>query len=144
MHLCCHGKEEIKNLVQGPVDPRKVHWFWEKEGNISKTWITKYLAVHEDACFLDGGKKSDLAHTYSKSKAKCVMFNLSRTIQKEGDYCPMDAMYAFIENVKDGMIISPKFDLRTFLTMGSTVIIFANFALNQTKLSRDRWVIREL
>lgn len=137
-------QEEIKAIVQGPVDPRKVHWYWEKNGNVGKTWITKYLAVHEDVCFLDGGKKADLAHTYSKSKAKNVIFNLSRTIQKEGEYCPMDGMYAFIENLKDGMIFSPKFDSGTFLTMGSTVIIFANFAPNQSKLSQDRWVIREL
>jgi hypothetical protein len=79
---------EVRAIVTGPIDPRKVHWYWEKNGNVGKTWITKYLAVHEDVCFLS--------------------------------------------------------DSGSFLTMGSNVIIFANFAPNQSKISSDRWIIREI
>jgi len=137
-------QQEIMDIAQGEIHPRTVHWFWEREGNVGKTWITKYLAVQEDVQFMDGGKKGDLAHVYSKSRARTVVFNLSRTIQKDVGYDPMDGVYAFVENLKDGMIYSPKFDSGTFLTMGSNVIIFANFAPDQRKLSRDRWNIREI
>jgi hypothetical protein len=67
------GDQEYRSRSSGsPEGSLVVVWYWEKDGNVGKTWVTKYLAVMEDVCFLDGGKKVDLAHTYSKSKAKSV------------------------------------------------------------------------
>ncbi len=30
-------QEEVRAIVTGPIDPRKVHWYWEKNGNVGKT-----------------------------------------------------------------------------------------------------------
>lgn len=56
----------------------------------------------------------------------------------------LDYLYPILEIIKDGKITSSKYEPR-IVTLEETphVVVFANCPPNETKLSKDRWCIRD-
>ena len=52
--------------------------------------------------------------------------------------------YQAIEAIKNGIFYNTKYESKMITYNSPHVIIFANFFPDITKLSSDRWVIREL
>jgi len=66
-----------------------------------------------------------------------VVINLSR--QAEGAFS-----YASVEAIKDGLTFSGKYEGGHRLFPTPHIVIFSNWWPDETKLSADRWDIREL
>lgn len=121
---------EIINKIEGPVDKRKIHWYWEPNGNVGKTIFTRHLLIKYKCAFFQGGKKSDIAYAYN-GEPICI-FNFPRTSEGHISY---DA----IEGLKDGLVFSAKYESRYKIFNRPHVIVFANFEPDYSALSSDRW-----
>lgn len=127
----------LVDIVKEPPCPRKVYWFYDFTGNTGKSFMGKYLMAWHDATIFTNGKLADMAYAYALSPI--VVIDLARTQCDK-----LDHMYQFIENLKNGILFSPKYDSGVKVFKAPHVIIFANFEPDRTKLSEDRWFVKKL
>lgn len=124
----------LMDVLHEPVCPRKIHWLWESSGNVGKSWLTRYIMATEDATVLTEGKKTDMAYIFSKKPTKIVIIDLCRT---NTEY--LNGIYSLAENLKNGYIVSSKYDSTGVVFEIPHVVIFANFEPDYTKWSADRY-----
>lgn len=127
-------QEWCKNILLAPVDDRVVYWLYDYVGNSGKSDFTLHMILNYNIVCYDSGKKDIL---YSHKDNDKVIFDLSRT--QEG-YVSYDA----IECLKKGFAFSGKYESGMKLFPKCTILIFANWLPDTTKLSEDRWVIRDI
>ena len=131
-------QQYIYNLVEPQcVDDRSVYWFYDMDGNMGKTALTKYLCAKLNAVLVDGDKKDVLFNASQCPTSDIFIFNFSRSMEKRISY---DA----IEKIKDGIYAQEKYESKMILRNAPHVIIFANWLPNMNKLSKDRWKIQNL
>lgn len=128
-------QSEVVSIVEGPVNDRLVYWYYDTKGGAGKTALVKYLCVKHDA-FLFNGKASDIASRIIVTGVppKLAVMNLARS---QENYIS----YQGIEEVKDGMVASGKYEGGQCCFNSPHVIVVANFKPDETKLSEDRWKI---
>lgn len=134
-------QQRLLTMVQGDAHPREVVWMWETQGNVGKSWMAKYLSVMEDALVLEPGRKMDLAYIYSQNQKRITIFDLARTAAPDPDSrnSPLDVIYSVMESLKNGYLISTKYESRMLHFPTPHVIVFANFEPDYTKMSADRY-----
>lgn len=137
---------EVWEILSGPPDPRRVLWYWENQGNVGKSWMAKYLSVLRDALILEPGKKTDLSYIFSKNPTMIVIFDLNRTTAPEPGTTssPMDVVYSLMESLKNGYLVSTKYESNTLHFPTPHVLVFANWEPDQSKMSSDRWFIKNI
>lgn len=119
---------------------RKVIWYADPEGGCGKTEFCRYvLNAVDSVLFLTSAAGKDLVHQVVKTKRppKIVILNLSR--QSEGAFS-----YASVESIKDGLVFSGKYEGGSKLFPKPHIVVFANWMPDLSKLSLDRWDIRQL
>lgn len=128
-------QRDILDLVNTAPDQRSIHWYWDEQGCTGKTTFAKHLCLKHDAIYVNG-KAADVKFAIAEmnKKPKVVIFGFPRSSE---DY----VSYASLEEVKDGMFFSTKFESGMSLFNPPHVIVFANFAPDERKLSKDRWHI---
>ena len=42
------------DIYNGEADSRKIHWFWEPEGNQGKTAFAKHICLKGEAIYVNG------------------------------------------------------------------------------------------
>lgn len=126
---------EVMDIITQEPDDRTIHWFWEPDGNVGKTTLCKYLVVKHNALVLTG-KANDMYHMIAKfpNKRKLILVDVPRTSL---DY----VNYAAIENIKNGLICSGKYEGAQLVFNCPHVIVFANEPPDVDKMSKDRWHI---
>lgn len=134
---------ELVNIVKEIPDERTVHWYWSKNGNVGKTAIAKYLVVKHGATYVNG-------------KACDMKFAIAKLIEKTGiapeivicgyprELSSHQISYNGIEQIKDGLFFSTKFESTTCVFNSPHIIILANTPPCKEKLSEDRWHIVEV
>lgn len=128
---------EVMNILKDKPCNRIIHWFWEPVGNRGKTTLCKYLCVKHGATMLTG-KSNDMFHVISKTKKKNLFIvDCPRSIQ---DYIN----YGAIEQIKNGLIFSGKYDGQQLIFNCPHVVVFANCEPDFEKLSADRWHVVEI
>lgn len=130
---------EVLEIIKGEPDDRKVYWFWDSEGCRGKTTLAKHICMNHNALYVQG-KATDIKYGVMEMIAKrgeidIVIMGLPRTYEQFVSY---DA----IESVKDGIFYSSKYESGMCMFNPPHVIVLANFAPDEEKLSRDRWVVR--
>lgn len=119
---------------------RNIIWYCDMEGGCGKTAFARYILTKMDnILFVSSGSAKDIGYQILKAKndPQVVIFNLPRSA--EGGMS-----YASLENVKDGLLFSGKYEGGFKLFPPPHVVVFANFLPDYGKLSIDRWVIRHL
>jgi len=128
-------QKELLDEVKLPPNSRTVIWYYDKNGNQGKTWLSKWLLLSGAAAYFTNCKYENIAHAYNGERI--VIFDFSRCLDgKVG--------YNAIECVKNGVLFSPKYNSTTKVFKSPWVICMANFKPDYSKLSRDRWVVRTL
>jgi hypothetical protein len=123
-------KEELTN----EPDQRKVIWYYDVSGNNGKSYFaTRYK--EKSTYLVTGGRNSDIYYAYGYEEV--VFFDLPRCKQ---EYVPYDVMESF----KNGYYLSTKYEVKCCKFKPPHVVVFANFYPDTTKLSLDRWDIREI
>nr|WAE42275.1 MAG: replication associated protein [Cressdnaviricota sp.] len=136
-------QQELKDLVAGKPEKRKIYWYWESKGNIGKTDFAKSLCISSENVIYVGGKASDIKHGIIEMKKKVgvfprtVIWDIVRSLEEY-------VSYQALEEIKNGIFFSGKFESGMCLYNTPHVIVFANFAPETSKLSADRWVIKEI
>lgn len=122
-------------------DDRSVFWVMDTKGGSGKTWFTKYMynLDPEGTAWLQNGKTHDLVKIIVDQAycLKLVLFDLCRSNEERINW---DA----IERIKNGMLMSTKYEVESTIVDSPTVICFANFEPDLKKLSLDRWVVYEI
>jgi len=126
-------QQEFLDYVAVNDNDRVVFWVYDEKGGSGKSMLCKHL-MDKGYIQLDG-KVADMAYMFD-SAAKGVIFNLARTRADTVDH-----IYKFAEDLKDGYIISPKYQSRSIRFPSKTVIVFSNFAPDHSKWSIDRYII---
>nr|WAE42134.1 MAG: replication associated protein [Cressdnaviricota sp.] len=117
-------------LLQVP-DDRTIHWYWDFYGKTGKTVFAKYCCVHHKAAYVKG-KKNDILYAATILNAPIYIIDLSRTMS---DHVPYEA----IEDLKNGIFFSGKYESAMVIRNCPHIVVFANFPPDLKKLSEDRW-----
>jgi hypothetical protein len=129
-------------ICQQPASSRKVHWFWENVGNVGKSWMARYLALHHQAIVVGAMKKADLLHAISKmiTGKSTVVFDLTRSTEEGA----VKVVYEVLEQLSNRVIFSGKYDSQTVWIPQVHLICFANFAPDRLCMSEDRWDVHHI
>lgn len=130
-------QQNILNIIDNKVDNRKIYWIKDTEGNKGKSYLSKYLQLSKDTYYITGGKQQDILYGYNDEEI--IIYDLSRTYADN-----MEHIYTTIENFKNGMYLSTKYETRQRIFKIPHIFIMANFEPNKEKLSLDRWEIINL
>lgn len=134
-----HGWQlEIMEILKEKPDKRTIHWFWEPEGNVGKTTLCKFLVVRHE-CLMLTGKSHDMYNMIAKFPNKRKLFIVD---------CPRSAQeyinYGAIEQMKNGLIFSGKYEGHLLVFNCPHVFVFANQPPDKSKMSMDRWNIQRI
>jgi len=131
--------------VEEEPHARQITWIWSSAGNTGKSTMATYLGALKEACVLETAKKQDLAYIFAQKPAKIVVFDLSRTLAPDDDgRSKLDHLYALAESLKNGHLVSTKYQSASLYFARPHVVFFANFGPDMTKWSADRYVVREI
>lgn len=120
--------------LQEQPDTRKVIWIYDNIGNSGKSYFATHYSERE-SYYVTGGRAADIFYGYQYEPV--VFFDLARMKQEIVQY---DVMEAF----KNGQFYSTKYECKCVKFNVPHVVIFSNFYLDTTKLSADRWDLREI
>lgn len=125
------------------IDSRTINWYWEPTGNCGKTFVYKYMYLTE-RCVLANGNKTDVFHNMAKwlDDNKPGLFTVVLNYSREEE-CH-NVHWGLLENLKDGIFLSGKYEGRNCLFPAPKIIIFANYAPKFCKLSDDRLIVKEI
>lgn len=126
----------LEAIISEKPEPRKVMWYWDAVGNTGKSFMSTYLMAYHNAYIVTGGTKADIFYAYQDQPV--IVFDLSRDCQDKS------YIYDVIENFKNGQFLSTKYMTQMKVFDIPHVIVFANFPPDYSKLSQDRWVVRDL
>lgn len=133
-------QQTLLDTTQEDPHPRQIIWLWEAEGNVGKSWMANYLGAVHGALVLSAGRKLDLAYIFAKQQSKTVIFDLARTqAPTEGKEHALDGIYSLAEDLKNGRVVSTKYDSKAIFFRPPHVIFLANFEPDRTKWSADRY-----
>lgn len=135
-------QQELWESLKVSPDDRTVTWIYDEEGNSGKTKFCKwYLSNYGNGLYLSG-KAADMKYGVSKHisdgfQLYVVFIDLTRSV--EGF-----VSYQGIEEIKNGILFSTKYESNMCIFDSPHVVVFANFMPCTEKLSRDRWDIKEV
>lgn len=134
-------QKDILDIIKKEPHDRTIHWYYEYEGNVGKTSLAKHICMNYPALYVSGGAKDikyAIAEYVKTNNLKVAIFDIPR--DKE-NYM----VYSALEEVKNGIFFSPKYEAGMVMFNTPHVIVFANFHPQlENTLSQDRWHIVNL
>lgn len=135
-------QKEIVDLVQTEPNDRDIHWYWETEGNVGKSAMVRYLCIRHDAIIVSG-KSADIKYQIKQYVDKwdtgpeIIIYDIPRTAENYVNY-------GALEEVKNGLFASNKYESDMIIINPPHFLCFANFEPSYDKVSLDRWKIHNL
>ncbi|AXQ66454.1 MAG: putative viral replication protein [Tantalovirus resnatis] len=129
----------LEDELKLDADDRSVIFYVDPVGNTGKTWFQQYFCSRypEECQILGVGKRDDVAHMVDPNK-KVYLFNVPRGGMEY-------FQYTIVEQLKDRMVVSPKYNsCLKILTYTPHVVVFCNEGPDETKMSSDRFLIRNV
>lgn len=132
----------IEDMVCQEPDERKIYWYVDKKGGKGKSALCKYLAVKYGALVMCG-KAADMKYGImcmmnNGLTPRIVLIDLPRTFDQEY------LCYTGIEEIKNGLFYSTKYESGQCIFNSPHVIIFSNDYPKRNKLSADRWIVIDI
>lgn len=113
-----------------PADDRTIYWVRDSEGGKGKSAFVRHLISTCNAIPLEG-KVSDMAYNYNGESIVC--FDLTRAQAEVSDH-----LYTMAEKLKNGFIISTKYEVKLKSFKPPHVVFFANKDCPAGVFSADR------
>lgn len=127
----------VEKIVESIPSSRTVYWFWEPIGNVGKSAMVKYLCLKHQAMLISG-KSADIKYQIANCKEgqypDTILYDIPRS--SEG-YVNFGA----IEEVKNGVFSSTKYESKMVIMPHPHLICFANFEPDLYQMSKDRWKV---
>lgn len=116
-------QKTILKIISMPPKSRKIYWLWESYGGVGKTTLARHICLNYNALYI-GGKNNDIKFAVSqyvnKRDLDVVIVNLPLS---QKDNAPYDAL----EEIKDGIFFSSKYESGMCIFNIPHIIVFANF-----------------
>jgi len=133
---------EIINEMNKPADDRTVYWVYDEAGGRGKSFLAKYLYLTHTTIIADGKKDNIFNQLNNKVNVE----------GKEPEICLLDIPrcgraymnYGVIEQIKNGLIYSGKYEGGDIIFDAPHIIIFANFEPDYDQFTADRWKVIDL
>ena len=131
--LLAWQEELMKEVREVQTSDRKVLWIVDIAGGAGKSVLCHWLMTFSKGfgssiLFQDFDYRNN---SYLYAKEKLVLFDLPRSSKPDN--------LKFIEDLKNGYIISTKYEVRKKVFPSPVVIVFSNSYPDKTLLSIDRW-----
>jgi hypothetical protein len=128
---------KAKAIFESEPDNRSIHWFYSKEGQYGKSSFVRW-AVDKGAVICSG-KGADAKYLVVKYQQQngfypdVIIFDVPRSNEKY-------LCYSGLEDIKNGVFASTKFECEMVTMPYPHIFIFANFTpdMNNKDLSKDR------
>lgn len=142
-------QQDIYDLCKSGSDgDRRITWVHDFDGNSGKSALTRVIKHTMPELniltYADTGRVGDLALPLSKycetlgAGPDIVIFDVSRAREDNS------TLYTFMEQLKNGEVLSTKYVSRQVTIMPPRIIVFANFYPNLDGCSLDRWCIKNV
>ena len=134
-------QEKVISILNTKPNNRTINWIWETNGNVGKSFLAKYLYLKYDAIIADGKKDNVFNQiklwidTHKDNKDPTII--LLDIPRYNKDYIN----YGMLEQIKNGMIYSGKYEGGVCVFKSPHVIIFSNDRPDTSYMSIDRWNI---
>lgn len=134
-------QQRVIDIIDGPVDNRKVYWFYDRTGNVGKSYLCKYLVITRNVIICDG-KKDNIFNQVSKMMEEgiqptVILLDIPRTYNDHVNY-------SAIESLKNGCLYSGKYEGSQCIFKIPHVIIFSNELPDYSAMSEDRWDVVQI
>jgi len=128
---------DLSILLHGEPDERRVYWYHEPIGNYGKSYFARNFVdgFGTRGYLITGGRHGDIYFAYKKERI--VFFDWARD---NADSFP----YSVVENFKNGYFLNTKYESQPCRFQTPHVVVFANFPPDRSKLSNDRWQIKDI
>ena len=130
-------QQKALEILKNQPDKRKIHWFYEMNGNTGKSYLAKYICLTNEDVIIADGKKDNIFNQINKLiengiEPRVIILDLPRHAK---DY----VNYGAIEQIKNGCIYSGKYEGGQCLFKIPHIIIFSNDEPDYTMWSYDRY-----
>lgn len=128
--------------IKNECDDRRINWLFDPNCGAGKTSLTKYLYSIMPTCIASRGRYEDLAQivrSFGETNDLNDTFLFLYNVPKETD--PNKISYSGLENIKDGLITSPKYESSTLVFNSPIVWVMANCLPIVNKVDPKRWKI---
>lgn len=135
-------QNHILDIIKDEPSRRKVHWFWEPNGNAGKSDFIRHLIIKHNALVVGGDRKDikcQIADLIEKKRfnSKIIIMELMREDEN-------NLSYGAIEAIKTCHFASSKFHGGMCIFNPVHLFVFSNAPPNMLKLSEDRWDIYDI
>nr|WAE42890.1 MAG: replication associated protein [Cressdnaviricota sp.] len=128
-------------FVASAPDDRTVKWIYDEDGGQGKSYLAKYLYLNYPTIIADGKKDN----VFNQLKTKLDEGVEPRLILLDIPRCGEGYMnYGVIEQLKNGMVYSGKYEGGDCIFDPPHVIVMANFEPDYCQFTEDRWSVVEL
>jgi len=138
-------QRQVLDILETKADTRTIHWVYDPIGNSGKSYLTKYIYLTRKIIIADG-KKDNVFNQV------CTMVNgdkKNKVLPEEPEVVLLDIPrssegyinYGVLEQLKNGLIYSGKYEGGICAFEALHVIVFANFHPDRSQFSDDRWNI---
>lgn len=133
-------QQDVIDILDGKVDKRKIYWYWEKNGNVGKSFLAKYICLKYN-CIIATGKTGDIFNqllSWRNDNPDELQLPPIIIDNPRSEFGHIN--YAAIEALKNGFIYSGKYEGGQVFGLSPHVIVFANSRPKSGELSEDRIV----
>lgn len=139
-HTLKGWQQQVVNFVTAECkDDRHINVIWDPIGGVGKSYLVKYLCYYHKIAMFPYMKTNDVMNRVIEGgPKKAYLFDLTRSR-------PMDVangeLYANLEMIKNGNIVSGKFKGGEMMMLPPHVWVMMNHEPKLEALSKDRWII---
>lgn len=126
-------QSKVIEYIKQPIDDRKILWIWDSVGNVGKTSMSRHL-LSNGFLRLENGTSANISYIWNGEN---VVFDYSRSQQEHINY-------GIMESIKNGMVMSSKYEGISKVYSPPHVIVFANWPPKVGVMSEDRFDIHEI
>ena len=130
-------REDILELIKDEPDHRTINWVWD-EGSTGKTKTAAWMQKKIHGVCVANGKAADIKNHVINHLANDELDVLLITIPRSAEEY-LGGLYGVIEEIKDGLIYSGKYEGGFANIEHPHVIVMCNFPPDYSKLTGDRW-----
>lgn len=132
----------VLDILKSKPNNRTIHVFVDPIGNVGKSYLCKYIAITFHDVIICDGKKDNIFNQVKTTMDSCIV---PRIILLDVPRSNRDFInYGVIEQLKNGLIYSGKYEGGKCIFPIPHVLIFTNEIVDLNKMSRDRWIIHNI
>lgn len=139
-------QKSVIDIIKNKPDARSIYWIYDPNGGNGKSYFSKNLLlrpeIYENIRYFSSGKLADVVYSIKETVenfqiVKTFIFDIPRFKKNVIDF-------ELIENLKNGMLFSSKYESTNLIIPIPNIVIFSNNLPNTNFLSADRWKIFEI